>query len=90
MAPSRQGVLEGIKTRIRSRGLATVLPVAKARALPPLDWSVDSPDSQGISGAASSASSFSNRPSASMNEVPLASAASTSLPAWNMIGSSRL
>jgi hypothetical protein len=33
-------------------GLATVLPVAKARALPPpLDWSVDSPDSQGISGA---------------------------------------
>ena len=34
-------------------GLATVLPVAKARALPPpLDWSVDSPDSQGISGAA--------------------------------------
>src|ERR1700694_5061644 len=54
MVSGRQGgAWMGSRRGFVLSGLATVLPVAKARALPPpLDWSVDSPDSQGISGAA--------------------------------------
>jgi hypothetical protein len=53
MASGRQGVPGWGQDADSFSGLAAVLPVAQVRALPPpLDWSVDSPDSQGISGAA--------------------------------------